>query len=176
MKTTEHLQLNQWDPEDRILRQDFNADNARVDALAGQVLPTLIREVVTTTEADSVELDLSDIDWSQWRLVLIDALPITVSGSLSVQMNWLWKDTLNVAGYAQSQGIDAEEDVGTSRLTLLCNREPQRRVVTVSHYTDLTTANPSCTFRELTSLICRRSSSAASPVAAGSVFRILGVK
>lgn len=32
MNTTEHYQLNQWDGSDRILRTDFNADNAKVDA------------------------------------------------------------------------------------------------------------------------------------------------
>lgn len=36
MKKTEHLELNQWDPTDRIMRTDFNADNAKIDAaLAG---------------------------------------------------------------------------------------------------------------------------------------------
>lgn len=31
MKQTENYQLNQWDPEDRILREDFNRDNANVE-------------------------------------------------------------------------------------------------------------------------------------------------
>ena len=33
---TEHYELNQWEPTDQVLRTDFNADNAKVDAvLAG---------------------------------------------------------------------------------------------------------------------------------------------
>lgn len=32
MNKTEHYQLNQWDAEDRILRADFNADNAAIEA------------------------------------------------------------------------------------------------------------------------------------------------
>ena len=32
LKQTTNYQLNQWDPEDRILRTDFNSDNAKVDA------------------------------------------------------------------------------------------------------------------------------------------------
>ena len=37
MKQTEHYQLNLWDGSDRILRTDFNADNAKLDtALAEQ--------------------------------------------------------------------------------------------------------------------------------------------
>ena len=31
MNKTTHYQLNQWDPEDRIMRSDFNADNAATD-------------------------------------------------------------------------------------------------------------------------------------------------
>lgn len=29
---TAHYQLNQWEPTDQVLRTDFNADNAKVDA------------------------------------------------------------------------------------------------------------------------------------------------
>ena len=33
---TEHYELNQWEPTDQVLRTDFNADNAKIDAaLAG---------------------------------------------------------------------------------------------------------------------------------------------
>ena len=31
MQQTENYALNQWDPEDRILRTNFNADNAKID-------------------------------------------------------------------------------------------------------------------------------------------------
>ena len=31
MNKTTHYQLNQWDPEDRIMRSDFNADNAAIE-------------------------------------------------------------------------------------------------------------------------------------------------
>ena len=32
MNYTENYQLNQWDAGDRVLREDFNADNAKIDA------------------------------------------------------------------------------------------------------------------------------------------------
>ena len=32
LKQTTNYQLNQWDPEDRILRTDFNSDNSKIDA------------------------------------------------------------------------------------------------------------------------------------------------
>ena len=31
MTKTQHYQLNQWDAGDRVLREDFNADNAKID-------------------------------------------------------------------------------------------------------------------------------------------------
>ena len=32
MNATPNYQLNQWEAEDRVLRTDFNADNAKIDA------------------------------------------------------------------------------------------------------------------------------------------------
>lgn len=37
MKQTEHYGLNQWDPEDRILREDFNADNDTTDTILAEL-------------------------------------------------------------------------------------------------------------------------------------------
>ncbi len=37
MTSTQHYQLNQWAADDQVLRTDFNADNAKIDAaLAGK--------------------------------------------------------------------------------------------------------------------------------------------
>ena len=37
MTDTQHYQLNQWAADDQVLRTDFNADNAKIDAaLAGK--------------------------------------------------------------------------------------------------------------------------------------------
>lgn len=32
MTKTEHYHLNQWEPADRVLREDFNRDNEKIDA------------------------------------------------------------------------------------------------------------------------------------------------
>jgi len=32
MQKTQHYQLNQWDAQDSVIRTDFNADNAKIDA------------------------------------------------------------------------------------------------------------------------------------------------
>lgn len=51
MNTTEHYQLNQWDGIDRIMREDFNADNRKTEeALTG------LAEAMTQ-KADQAEME-----------------------------------------------------------------------------------------------------------------------
>ena len=38
MKYTEHYQLNQWDAADRVLREDFNRDNQKIDTALEETL------------------------------------------------------------------------------------------------------------------------------------------
>ena len=57
MTKTEHYQLNQWDAADPIRREDFNADNARIDAaLAGKVERTDLEALGRTVEALTADL------------------------------------------------------------------------------------------------------------------------
>ena len=58
MQKTTHYQLNQWDGEDRILRMDFNADNAAVDAAlhsnaSAIAAETAARETAVQSEAQT---------------------------------------------------------------------------------------------------------------------------
>lgn len=94
MKQTQNYQLNQWEMTDRIQMEDFNADNAKVDAalaeekaareaveteLSGQIGALsskagmqLIRSVTLHGTADvAMALPLSDIDWAAWKAVHI---------------------------------------------------------------------------------------------------------
>ena len=49
---TKNYQLNQWEPEDKVVRTDFNADNAKIDAaiaaLAGQLSGKADKNAVST--------------------------------------------------------------------------------------------------------------------------------
>lgn len=181
MTSTEHLQLNQWAPEDRILRQDFNSDNAKVDAavaaLEGELRPTLIREVVTSAAADVVQLDISDIDWSQWSRVMIDADVRTESDTTPITLTYYVGLTSREMGQVRAAGVNATEGEGTSRLTLLCRKQPQRRIAAVSLGIGVAFYQTTYyRFRELTTLSCTHLTSNGYQISAGSVFRILGVK
>ena len=66
---TSHLALNQWQRTDPVVMDDFNADNAKLDAaIGGMKMPVVkLLEVVTSAAAAAVELDLSGIDLTQYR-------------------------------------------------------------------------------------------------------------
>lgn len=70
MNYTENYQLNQWDAGDRVLREDFNADNAKIDAALGEVKSAIpLRKLVTLTlneTSDTTTIDLSDFDMAQF--------------------------------------------------------------------------------------------------------------
>ena len=72
MRKTANYDLCQWDPEDRILREDFNRDNATLDeTLAGLSPIVRLLDVTTKTDAKEVDLDLTGIDWSLYREVQV---------------------------------------------------------------------------------------------------------
>ena len=88
MNQTANYQLCQWDPTDRILMEDFNSDNSKVDAAlkaqadtleslsqkaGGRLLGTLKASASGTT----CEFRLDGVDWSAWREVHLVADPYT---------------------------------------------------------------------------------------------------
>ena len=48
---TEHYSLNQWQPEDKVLREEFNQDNAKIEAalpriITGSYMGTGVKETI----------------------------------------------------------------------------------------------------------------------------------
>ena len=96
--STSNYQLNQWDAKDRILREDFNADNAKIDAILTEQTTAqknlvekidavetkagaqLLKNITLTSTCSTYSLPLSDIDWAQWKAVHISVAPYTSSG------------------------------------------------------------------------------------------------
>lgn len=66
---TPNLQLNQWAASDPVVRTDFNADNARIDAAVGGIKIPVVKlmEVTTAQNAASVELNFAGVDLSEYR-------------------------------------------------------------------------------------------------------------
>lgn len=81
MNHTQNYQLNQWEPGDPVLRTDFNADNAKIDEVLHRVDQRglhLIREYTLTADATSrYYINMDGIDWSEWKIIIIDVYPAT---------------------------------------------------------------------------------------------------
>lgn len=52
MTKTEHYQLNQWEASDRVLREDFNSDNAKIDAAIESVRTAALQLFVGSYTGD----------------------------------------------------------------------------------------------------------------------------
>ena len=93
MTKTTNYQLNQWAKPDRVMMDDFNADNAKIDAalkanadaiaaettarVAGDALVKL-KEITVTSEIAQIDMDFSDIDLRSFsKLIIRPALACT---------------------------------------------------------------------------------------------------
>lgn len=91
LKKTQAYQLNQWDEDDRIMREDFNADNAKIDAAITEVRAEnpyrLIRSVTTTAEAGQIDVDVSDIDFTKYLKIELFFHSPDYGNSLMLRIN-----------------------------------------------------------------------------------------
>ena len=75
MKQTEHYGLSQWELTDRILMEDFNADNLKIaQALAGKLdRAELFYTLGSPSEKPSgnLSLNLAVIPWADWEFVAL---------------------------------------------------------------------------------------------------------
>jgi hypothetical protein len=72
MKQTQQFQLSQWAMDDRIRREDFNADNLKIEnALRAGGQSELIKTFAydPSTNRRSVMLLLDDVNWNEWEIV-----------------------------------------------------------------------------------------------------------
>ena len=70
---TSHLALNQWQRTDPVVMDDFNADNAKVDAALSSLPVVKLFSVTVGTAAQQVDIDLSGVDWSQYAYLHVCA-------------------------------------------------------------------------------------------------------
>ena len=112
MNKTPNYSLNQWDPTDRILMEDFNADNAQIEAALDGKLgrSRLIRQVTVEKNAQSVYVDLSDVDWNDWEYVVV-TYTITQQTDTNAYIICALKDRDKRAIQAASSAPDASSNI-----------------------------------------------------------------
>lgn len=85
MEHTEYYQLSLWEQDDRIQMEDFNADNAKIDAAIAEKansadLPAAIaaaspivklKDLTLTANTRQWDIDMSGIDLAQYQKLLI---------------------------------------------------------------------------------------------------------
>ena len=101
LRQTTNYQLCQWDGEDRILRTDFNADNAKIDAAIADNAAAIAAEAEARAAGDfrvrlldktlqggvTVDVDLSGIDFSPYvRAELYIGCPASMQ-SFTIRFN-----------------------------------------------------------------------------------------
>ena len=103
MRKTANYDLCQWDAEDRILREDFNSDNEKIDAAIADANPLQdLGTVVLEQNGSELNLNLSGVDWSQyWEVRVYFELAGTENGGVSVLLNHM------TAGYSNELGNSA---------------------------------------------------------------------
>lgn len=100
MNTTEHYQLNQWEGSDRIMREDFNADNRKTEEALTELADTVaqkigqaemnaalqwvkIGEQVLSGNAKGVSVTVENVEQYCCLLMLLD-----VKGGTKVSIKW----------------------------------------------------------------------------------------
>lgn len=140
MQKTNSFNLNQWEKSDRIMMEDFNADNAKLEAALNKIWDTfpLVKLMNQTLEEATThtDLDLSGMDLTNYRLLRLSVrFPSSSIPAyyLALQVNGLSTgyqasddesaSVLNRIYVNKTMGsADAEIDVG---LYLYCvNRSP----------------------------------------------------
>lgn len=75
---TTNYQLNQWEPADQVLRTDFNADNAKLDAALLALDASKLGHIeILSTAVNSAggkttfSVDVSTLDWDEFEYVVV---------------------------------------------------------------------------------------------------------
>lgn len=192
MQQTSNYQLNQWEGTDRILRADFNADNAKIDAAIAelreelaaqieavrvQVEPTLLLEFTVTEAAKHVYVDMSGIQWNQWREVYVEA-ELTADCNDLLRTATIYANTAaNDFAFARCARLaDSPEHGVFNRLTLFVNYTPESYISALYLGSSIGIDYTQVPYQSLTKLGYYINSSNDYQIQPGSWFRVLGVK
>lgn len=173
MEYTSKYQLSQWSAEDRILRTDFNADNAKIEAALSSLGQAQTLDSVNLSAASNTfSFDLNEIDWGQWQVIAV-----TVDAPKnSITYETPWACTLNnntASGHGTASATDFLRFGPSSFLmALLPFRCPEQTVLGIAIGSPAGIGFGSCTYAALTQLTFASSA----PYPAGTKATLWGVR
>ena len=185
MTKTEHYQLNQWEKTDRILREDFNEDNRKIEAALCSVPYTKIVKMELQEPTSATDLAVDNIDFTKYLKIELFLHCPDFTGSINIQVNHI------AAGYRCgpiSGSVSGSSSITTvlaslreyqSGVLLFYSPHPQGKVGCLSissngidAYSGQQCVAP-CTWSQLTSF---NFTTYGVPFPAGSKFCLYGVK
>ena len=112
---TEHYGLNQWSPEDPVLREEFNQDNARIDTVLRESNRLVcLADIRVKVEQSSIVLDLTEISLEDYCRLELWAPKLI--GASSGTVNFLLNDISDSVYYTKAYH-DINESANTAMLS-----------------------------------------------------------
>ena len=161
MNYTEHYQLNQWEPTDRVLREDFNEDNRKIEAaIAACAMQNaqLLKSITLSEDLPRFEIDMGDINFNAWHAVVL-RLELIGEGSVLLCTNQTYSEFFNQFSVFETTSdclsqfpVQSAGQCHEIYLFPLCD---QRRLITALTLSEtiLLGRNYALTYQNLTTLI-----------------------
>lgn len=136
MRKTELYRLNQWDPDDRIRREDFNADNAAVEAALKALSATSVPDPLYIFNESDVTASWSNpiseiTDWSKWNYVIgvIRLQRITLLNANSKQTYYVMTRDRNSSAFSKGTvSMNRVPHCNWGIFLLMVNHDPDRQL------------------------------------------------
>ena len=187
MNYTQNYQLNQWEASDRVLREDFNRDNRKIDAALTAVPPVKLLDLVTKNPQKQVDISLTEFSPEPYA-----ALKLYICAKVSnlqVRVN----NYTSYCGSSSASGAEGQTNVlitsaGASRpawmhgeLTLLFSPgEGNNQLVSAfllsGNGEKVAIGRGTCVLTGALQTLNLISGDSANPIPAGSRFRLYGIR
>lgn len=133
MKQTAQFGLNQWERTDRVLMDDFNNDNKKIDAaLLSRLGPIEIIQTLNLTSTSNKKIDLTSIDWAQWSIVAFACTTSVTSYTDTFSYYTLSMSSSKHNLYGLPEQLSYRKPAGPMLAVFFPGRDPDRLIQALS--------------------------------------------
>ena len=177
---TSALGLSQWILSDPFRMEDFNADNAKIDAAVARKSEFVkLKEITTTAQATAVEINVQSINFSQFYAIIMQA-KLSGTGNAKLIISPANSQDGNVMGntYGVPNGMCyLYQDGKTNSVFMLPMQDGTKAVSTVMlHGVTFITGQSSGSSFETLSTLTVSAADTSYYISAGSKITLWGVK